>query len=68
MNAHKETHDEYEFTVWGRGVSCALAFDGRSVHWQGDDAEEIVRRVDRDGPAVLPCIWDEYEHLSEEDC
>jgi hypothetical protein len=58
---------EYAFTVWGKGVSCLLEHDGRSVYWQGDEAAEITDRVDEEGTSVLPHIWSEYEHIAEED-
>ncbi len=67
MHATTDSHDGFEFTVWGRGVSCALAHAGRSVHWQGDEAAEIVDRIETGGQRAVWSIWDEYEHIAEED-
>ena len=57
----------YTLTVWGNGTSCRLDHNGRSVYWQGDEAVEIVDSVSEHGNAILPTIWSDYEHLSEED-
>ena len=57
----------FHFTVWGRGTSCRLDHNGRSVYWQGDEAVEIVDSVSEHGNAILPAIWSDYEHISEED-
>jgi len=60
-----QTEPEYKFTR--NGFSCTLWCDGRTVFWQGDEAEEIIRLVDRDGDKFLPQLWDDHEHLSQED-
>lgn len=57
----------YTFTVWGSGVTCRLEHAGRSIHWQGDEAAEITDLVFNGGNAMLPGLWDEYQHISEED-
>lgn len=60
-----QTPPTYDFTA--DGFSCTLRCGNRSVFWQGDEAEEIGRRIDRDGPACLAELWDEYEHVATED-
>ena len=57
--------DDYDFT--SNGFSCILRCGTETIFWQGDDAEEIIRLVDRDGDVILPQLWDEYSGLATED-
>ena len=57
--------DEYTFT--SNGFSCTLRCGTESIFWQGDDASEIIRLVERDGHIILPQIWDECSYIATED-
>lgn len=58
-----------KLSVWGHGTSCALEniVNGESVHWQGDEAGEILDRLDCANcfSDALEAIWGEYEHIAE---
>ena len=63
----KQTPPHYEFT--NNGYSATLRLGNRSVFWQGDEASEIIDRVEsaEDWTAALADIWSDYEHVAQED-
>ena len=56
----------FRLDIWGGGTSVALTQDSteRSVHWQGDEAAEIMDRVDYE-PEVFKALWADYEEIAQ---
>ncbi len=68
MRKTTTTVDDLVYTVWGGGTVVSLACAGRSVCWQGEEAAEIVDRLDAadNFASELGQVWDEYECIAEE--
>ena len=60
----RDTHHigRYLITVWGGGVAVAIAAGGLSLYLQGDEAADMLQRLDEAGYTAreLDRIWDEY--------
>lgn len=54
----------YAFSIYGAGTSATLRKGDYSVHWQGDDALEIVDFHAEHGPAAFARLWDDYSDLA----
>ena len=59
----------FRLDIWGGGTSVALTQDSteRSVHWQGDEAAEIMDRVEAGvyGPEFFKALWADYEEIAQ---
>lgn len=61
------TTGPYTLTIYGGGTSATLRRDGRSIHWQGDEAVEVTDLYAEHGPVALDRLWDDYSELATED-
>lgn len=59
-------HGEYLFTVYGGGIAATLTKGGSSIHWQGDDANEVADQWAASGPDIFAVLWDIYADLIED--
>lgn len=63
-----QTHSgPFVLTIWGNGTSVELRKGEYSIHWQGDEAAEIVDAHDEHGLMALERIWDDHSDLATRD-
>lgn len=62
------TIGNYILDVWGGGTSVALTHKptGLSVHWQGDEAEDILNELEGLDykPSAFTSLWDIYSGVA----
>lgn len=54
----------FAFTIYGGGTSATLRKGDYSVHWQGDDAHEIVDFHAEHGREALDQLWQDYRDIA----
>ena len=66
---HTSVHcGNFLLDVWGGGTSVALTHqpDGLSVHWQGDEASDILNELEGLDykPSAFTSLWDIYSGVA----
>jgi hypothetical protein len=63
------TIGDFLLDVWGGGTAVALTHKptGLSVHWQGDEATDILHDVEHLGyePSTFEALWAAYSGVAQ---
>jgi hypothetical protein len=68
MTRVTHTIGPWRLDVWGGGTAVALTHKSTalSVHWQGDEATDILADIDHLGwePSTFASLWDAYSGVA----